>query len=238
MNNILANNIRKKIRKEASTFKGDSKLVFRLAGSVAILHQTVTSPTGNNFRLRLLQKCEKGLTMTEIEKLKDESEITELERHIHKLLMLKLIKEEEGNGIVYTRTALGEEAVNAVKELQRKLGKEESKNLFNAHLGKNSIRLFIKVYEQDRDFSNNDVVIKAELFEVTFDPLEIGRLSLFLPRSIEGLSAIDKLNSAGLLYYGEDNQIHFPPVKARSFFQFMRRLLVILQKIEQKIQET
>ena len=57
----------------------------------------------------------------------------------------------------------------------------------------------------------------------------MGRLSLFLPRSVEGISAVDKLNEAGLLVYQADNYIHMPPTKARSFYQYLQDLLEIVK---------
>ena len=46
----------------------------------------------------------------------------------------------------------------------------------------------------------------------------------FLPRIIEGVSAVDKLNEAELLVYRDDDYVHMPPKKARSFYQYLRNL--------------
>ena len=47
-------------------------------------------------------------------------------------------------------------------------------------------------------------------------------MSLFLPRIIEGISATDKLNEAGLFIYGDDRYCSMPPVKARAFYRYLR----------------
>ena len=57
--------------------------------------------------------------------------------------------------------------------------------------------------------------------------VEIGQLGLFLPRVIEGVSAINKLNEADLLVYRDDDYIHMQPKKARSFHQYLRELYAV-----------
>lgn len=206
------------------------KMIFKLAKPISILHQILTSPTCNYFRLRLLQKLERTLIIDEIKKLRAESGAEEFSRHINMLLRFKLVKKTiKDRKETYKRTELGEEALNAVKKLQRKLGKKDAKKIFDASLGKNSIRLFIKIYEQNKDFALNKDFLKKKK-EIIYEPLEIGKISLFLQRSIEGLAAIDKLDLAKLLYYDEDGHVHFPSIKARSFFQYLKELLDILPK--------
>lgn len=204
----------------------DLKMIFELAKPISVLHQVLTHSTGNYFRLKLLQKLRKKTDTDKIQKFRDEAQLEESQRHLNKLLKFKLIKEAEGpENKAYERTDLGEEAVNAVKELQHKLGKKYAEKIFEASLGKNSIRLFIKVYEHDGEFSVDGGGKKRK---IRYDPLEIGKISLFLPRSIEGLVAIDKLNLARLLYYSDDGYINFPQLKARAFFQYLKRLSNIL----------
>ena len=81
-------------------------------------------------------------------------------------------------------------------------------------------RLFLKIYGDSRDADWKQLQIR-------YTPVEIGRLSLFLPRVIEGVSAIDKLNEADLLAYRDDDHIHMHPKKARSFYQYLRELYSI-----------
>ena len=54
-------------------------------------------------------------------------------------------------------------------------------------------------------------------------------MSIFLPRVIDVISAIDRLNEAGLLVYHDDNQIYLQPVKARSFYQYLHQLHEMLR---------
>ena len=89
-------------------------------------------------------------------------------------------------------------------------------------MGPNSIRLFLRVYSDATEAARDRLQIR-------YTPAELGKLSLFLPRVIEGISAIDKLNEADLVVYRDDNHIHVQPVKARSFYQYLRELFDILR---------
>ena len=46
-------------------------------------------------------------------------------------------------------------------------------------------------------------------------------------KEVGGVSAIDKLNQAGLLAYRDDDHIHMQAIKARSFYQYLRELFGI-----------
>ena len=111
----------------------------------------------------------------------------------------------------YLRTQRGERAVNTVRELERRLGVDEALSLYAAMLGPNSIRLFLRVYADGRepDWERRQVKYSAE---------EIGRLSLFLPRVIEGISALDMLSVADILIYGNDGSVYLQPAKARRLY--------------------
>jgi len=121
----------------------------------------------------------------------------------------------------YIRTALGEQAVNALREFERRISEEAAQAVYGASLGTNSIRLFLRVYGYKKEAN-------WEQLQVGYTPAEIGKLSLFLPRVLEGISAIDKLNEAGLLVYEDDNHIYMPPVRARGYYQYLQRLYGIL----------
>ena len=71
-----------------------------------------------------------------------------------------------------------------------------------------------------------------------YTPAEMGHLSLFFPRAIEGLSAIDKLCEADLVVYRNDNYIYIEPVKARSFYQYLRQLYEILRSDQYQPSQT
>lgn len=201
------------------------KEIFKKAGEIAELHACLTSPRGDNFRLRLLHALAVPLDETAIEKLKAESSINEYRRHLNKLLSFGLIRvEETGGEKQYIRTALGEQAVNALHEFERRVGKEAAEALYSASLGPNSIRFFLRVYGNKKEAN-------WEHLQVRYTPGEIGRLSLFLPRTIEGLSAVDKLNEADLLVYQDDNYIYMQAIKARSFYQYLQQLYKVVKSL-------
>ena len=177
------------------------KKIFVREGEIADLHAAITSSRGDRFRARLLHALESKVDRAEVQKLAEETGLREYRRHLNKLAKFGLIQVEsapEGEKIV--RTQLGERAVNALRALERRLGIEEARSLYDASLGTNSLRLFLRIYSCEKG-------VDWDKLKASFTPAEIGRLSLFLPRSIEGISAIDKLNEAGLVVY-EDGWIH------------------------------
>ena len=198
------------------------KEIFARAEEVADLHAAITSPRGDRFRARLLHVLESKMDTATVQEMAEGTGLREYRRHLNKLAKLGLIQVEptaQGEDIV--RTPLGEQAVNAIREFERRLGIEEARTLYEASLGTNSIRLFLRTYSSEKgvDWDN---------LKVRFTPAEIGRLSLFLPRSIEGISAVDKLNEAGLVSYEDDGFIYVRPRRARAFYQYLRSLIEIL----------
>ena len=198
------------------------KEIFKRADGIAELHACLTSPRGDNFRLSLLQALGVFLDEAAIERLRAESRVNEYHRHLHRLLGFGLVRKQEIDGAgLYIRTTLGEAAVNTVREFERRTGSGVVQTVWSAALGPNSIRLFLRVYGDRRE-------AQWDRLQVTYTPAEIGSLSLFLPRTIEGISAIDKLNEAGLLVYQDDDQIHMQPLMARSFYQYLHGLYRIV----------
>ena len=199
------------------------KEIFAGAEEVADLHAAITSARGDRFRARLLHILESKMETSAIQEMAEETGLREHRRHLNKLLKFGLIQVEpstEGEKII--RTQLGEQAVNAIRELERRIGTEEARSLYGASLGTNSIRLFLRIYSSEKGVDWDEL-------KVGFSPAEIGRLSLFLPRSIEGISAVDKLNEAGLVVYEDNGFIYMDPRRARAFYQYLRSLLEILQ---------
>ncbi len=197
--------------------------IFARAEAVADLHAAITSPRGDRFRARLLHVLESKMDTAAIQEMAEETGLREYRRHLNKLVKFGLIRigsSAEGEEIV--RTPLGEQAVNAIREIERRLGIEEARSLYDASLGTNSIRLFLRTYSCEKG-------VDWDKLKVRFTPAEIGRMSLFLPRSIEGISAVDKLNEAGLVAYEDDGFIYVSPRRARAFYQYLRSLLEILQ---------
>ena len=198
------------------------KEIFRQAQPIAELHACLTSPRGDYFRWHLLQAMEVPLDDSAVEKLRVESPVHEYHRHLNMLIRFGLIEVSVSEGSrQYVRTAPGENAINALRELERRVTPEAAAAIHSASFGPNSIRFFLRLY-------GNRGEANWELRQVRFTPAEVGKLSVFLPRAIEGISAIDKLHEAGLLEYRDDNYIYMPPTRARSFYQYLQELYAIL----------
>jgi len=198
-------------------------LMNKKASVLADLHRTLTSDREGDFRVELLQACSVATFCTEIENLREERSLAESERHVNQLMRFKLITIEDRDGRkMFRRTPKGEKAVNAVKTFVNWVGDEQAEKIFKAHFGENSIRLFLKVYSEkwEECFDNT---------RVSFTPSELGRLTLFIPRTIEGMAAFEKLNDAGLLVYEEDGKIYIPPVIARNFYRYLSDLYDIIK---------
>lgn len=194
------------------------KEVYRNADDVAGLHACLTSPRGDNFRFRLLQALEAPIRESDMERLRIESGVNEYHRHLNRILSAGLSRVEESGGErEYIRTALGETAVNSVRSFARRVGEEVAQVVFAAALGPNSIRFFLRIYDDRREPDWDNLQIK-------YTAAEIGRLSLFLPRTIDGISAIDKLNDADLLTYRDDNHVYVQASRARSWYQYLKEL--------------
>lgn len=208
-----------RIEEQVNTLEGEViKEIFKNAEAVALFHQIISSPRGDYFRRKLLQLLEVESSISKIEKLRSGAGLKETQRHINKLLETQLIElAKEGN---YRRTDKGEEAINALRALETELGREEARKIFVSFLGFNSIRFFLRVYGTKKE-------VDLEKREIKFTAAEIGKLSLFLPRNIEGIAAIDKLSDAELLVYRDDGNIYLDPKKARVFYKYLKSLYKI-----------
>ncbi|MDP3244169.1 MAG: hypothetical protein Q8M83_00740 [bacterium] len=199
------------------------KDIYKNAEQVAHLHATLTSPRGKYFRKKLLHMLADGLTAEEIVELTKEFGVEEYKRHINKFVdcgFITIIEIDGKEG--YVRTALGEEALNLTRKLERKIGPEKSEAIYKASLGPNSIRLFLKIYGHKHEVSHTTN-------EIIYTPLEIGHLATFLPRTIEGLAAIDKIDDAGLVSYLDDGRIHLNPRRCVAFYQYLKGLYELIE---------
>ena len=205
----------------AQDLQGDIiKQLFVFAEQIADLHAVLTGPRGEFFRKKLLQYLSDGLTHDELEKLRKEFGLAETARHINQLLKYKLIKEavvEKTEG--YIRTSYGERTTNALRALEESIGDEKAQKIFFTALGKNSIRMFLKVYGLPKEPQDGDII---------YTPLEIGQISAFLPRTIEGVAAVDKLDDAGLVSYLDDGRIHVNPRRSVAFYQYLKELYALI----------
>ena len=147
--------------------------IFKRAEQVADLHGCLTSHRGENFRFRLLQALERPMDESGIERFRIESGINEYHRHLNRLVKFGLVRGEETNGTRrYTRTSQGENAVDALRRFERRAGRDTALTVYAASLGPNSIRLFLRIYGDQREVDWNSL-------QITYTPAEIGRLSVF-----------------------------------------------------------
>jgi len=213
--------VRLGLRSQARKLEGKViKRIFRRAERVATLHAALTSRADDYFRRTLLGSLGEGLSGRELRNLTTSDHPANLDRHVGKLLDLGLVEESRHYGVErYRRTALADQSLDALCTLERKLGEEEARHIYDADLGPNSIHLFLRIYGDKKPYPEKGL-------EVSYSLLEMGKMSLFLPRTMEGYSAIDKLNLAGLLVC-DDDVFHVPPVKARTFYQYLKRLYAI-----------
>ena len=199
------------------------KEIFQNIEAVAELHAVLSSPRGQFLHRRLLHALRGGLTHDEIERLRKEHGVEESDRHVNKLAKWGLIEPVVPDGEItgYVRTELGEAALNAARELERKIGEDRATNICQAALGVNALRLFLTI------FGNNKEADLATR-EVLYTPLEIGQLMRLFSRSLEGISSMDKLDDAGLVSYMEDGNIHVNPRRSTAFYAYLRKLYQLL----------
>lgn len=200
------------------------KEIYNRAVEIAELHGILTSPRGHFFRMELLHKLGRCLSENEMEKRREKAGLAEYERHLHKLSRFRLVEEDRlsEESFSWRRTELGEKATNALRELERRIGEESARRIYHANCGVNSIRLFLMVYGDNKEV---DFVHR----EKRYTPSEIGKFCMFLPRSIEGISASDKLNEAGLLQYKDtENVVCLRHNQSRAFYQYLVALYEIM----------
>ena len=192
---------------------------------VAELHAVLSSPRRQYLRRRLLQSLRSAMTIDGIEALRGEFGAQEYERHINKFLIWGLVEPvTSGEDVTgYVRTGLGEEGLNIVRELERKVGEERARSIAEAGMGPNTIKLFLTIFGHPKEL---DLTTR----EILYTPLEIGQLFRVFSRSVEGVSAIDKLNEAGLISYLEDGKVHVNPRRTTAFYHYLRNLYFLLAR--------
>ena len=133
------------------------KNIYRNVEPVAELHSVLTSPRGQYLHRRLLHALRGSLTYDEIENLRKEYGVEESDRHINRLAKWQLIEPATTpEGVAgYVRTALGEEALNAVRELEQKIGEDRASVICEAALGANGIKLFLTIFGDNKEVKGN-----------------------------------------------------------------------------------
>ena len=185
----------------------------------------LSSPRGQYLHRRLLHSLRGALTIEEIERLRKELGVEEYERHVNKLTkwgLIELVRSTERMES-YTRTPAGEEGLNGVRGLERKIGGDKARAIWAAALGTNAIRLFLTIFGNDKE---PDLTSR----EVIYTPLEMGQLIRLFARSVEGISAMDKLDDAGLVSYLDDGNIHVNPRRSTAFYAYLKSLYQVLAK--------
>jgi hypothetical protein len=199
--------------------------VLQNVDAVAELHAVLTSPRHQYCRRRFLQALRTPMTLEELDQLRKELGVSEYQRHINKLARNELVEPVKSDREVaaYVRTPLGEEALNHVSELERKIGADRARIIAEGALGPNAIRLFLTIFGNNRE---SDLAVR----EIVYTPLEIGQLLRVFSRTVDGISAIDKLDDGGLISYLEDGNIHLNPRRSTAFYNYLRNLYHLLVK--------
>lgn len=199
-----------------------------LSKDLSELHKTISSPNGSYFNSALLRELRRRSSKDQLEEFRKKLNVGEYERHLRKLLKFDLVIEQDIDGEkVYERTELGEQALNALREIEAKIGLDKAREIYGCGLGRNSIELFLKLYGKKRFFLSR--FFKKSL-EIKYKPYQIFK-QFNLPRDEEGISTIDKFVDAGLLDY-RDGLFYLDIVKARCFYQYLKRLYKILRGVK------
>lgn len=181
----------------------------------AELHGFITSPTRGRFRIKLLHQLQERMSLEEIKKLCQDENLKEYGRHIHKLLEFGLI--EQLNGDEFIRNKLGEDIINSMRALERKIGKENVKKIFNASIDIDSEKLFLILYLRKKDV---DLLVK----DIKYSPSEIKELCLNVFNPIELMSSLNRLEKGELLVRRNDGNFHMDPTKAFGFYSYLTEL--------------
>ncbi|MFT7183919.1 MAG: hypothetical protein ACI9QC_000244 [Oceanicoccus sp.] len=213
--------------KKVSDLRGEEiHGIFAHAEEIAGMHSALTSSRGDYFKKRLLSKLSKPLEEKMVREFAEKSGIKDYKRHVHQLVKCGFVEQKSSSDkmwYTYRRTYNGEEAMAFVSKLERKFGTGRVKDLFKASLGINSTRLFLKVYSSTPKAFNGEK-------DIVYSPLEIGQMTSFLPRTIEGISASDKLDGGGLVSYMEDGNVHVNPRRSTAFYQYLKGLYSLLPR--------
>lgn len=206
------------------TMERKVQILYRRARKITNLHVAISSPRCGFFRFRLLQMLEIEKSFDELVKLKEKESILEISRHLRMLQQFSLVEEiASGEEILYKRTSIGEQGINSLRALGRRVGEDGALAILNANFGINSIRLFLRAYsyKKESDITNH---------EIKFTSFEIASITQFLPSTIERISAIDSLISAEVIVCSNKGHILMNALKARALFQYFSDLNRLLNK--------
>lgn len=199
------------------------KNIYQRAEDVARLHNAATSRSCKFFRMELLNK--RSWLSSEIKKLRDERKVKDSKRHLSRLTTENLIiKNRLGKNTRYIRTEAGDEIVAIIKNLQRKIGERHAKKIFKANLGPDSIKFFLNLYGSTKKiiYHNND---KNPYIKFRFR--EIKRLASFLPRTVDEVAVLDRLDEARLLFC-KNRHVVMSPIRSKAFYQYLKNIYILI----------
>ena len=189
--------------------------------SIASLHSLLTSSRGDFFRKKLLQDLRMPKTTAEVSKKGHAIGLEETRRHVNKLIQFKFV-EESGNKL--RRTPLGEEALNTVKELERKIGMVSADRIYAAALGPNSITLFFHLY--------HSIQVATPVDRIGISANDLGQMTTKLFYGVDRAAVMDKLLDSGLLVYEPKRNVFLLDIRqARSVYAYLQALDVFFKKI-------
>lgn len=202
------------------------KEILKQLKEIVEIHRALTLNGNDFFQLELLTFLEKERTLEKLEEFKEEHSNPHLLLHLNELRELGMIREiKKEKKRCFSRTEKGERALAILQGFRKKVGEKSFAKILKARLGSGSLGLFLRVYGLKRrpKFKQN------KGYFIEFSPRKIGRVAQNLPNGIEAVSAIDRLDEAGLLIYQEeDNKIVTNCVESRAFFQYLERLEQLL----------
>ena len=110
--------------------------LLRSAEQVAGLHLTLTSPRGHFFPHQLLNLVNSVVAVADVEDIRRQVGVPEPEPHLQEFLEQRLMEVVATRGEKqYRRTTSGQKAVNAVHELEERVGADKARQIFRIPLG-------------------------------------------------------------------------------------------------------
>lgn len=202
--------------------------IFKRAGALARFHVALNSPA-----CRLLESLQDAVATDSVSRLAEDTGLSATGRYVSLKLRYGLVREAEtgGGNRALVRTELGERALNAITALERRIGAEAAAAISEADLGPNCFRLFLRLYTD----GGKEASIVDGRSTTAYSWERVSELTMFLPRRIEALAAIEMLANAGLLIYDDAKQmLTLPSVRARAFYQYLTALSLLMKRKSQQ----
>ncbi len=203
--------------------------IFKRAEPLALLHVVLNSSAGDRFGRRLLECLEDPVAMDAVNRLAEDNGVSDAGRYVSAKLrhgLVRTVSAGAGNATALVRTQLGDRALNALIALERRIGAAAVATISQADLGTNCLRLFLRLYTGNGKTAST----VAGRATTAYSWERVSELTMFLPRGIEALAAIEMLANAGLLIYDDAKQmLMLPSVRARAFYQYLIALGLLMK---------